>query len=125
MSRSKAKLCALRPGSVFEDSCDEELGTPVRSQEYFTSTQHKDEDLISFNIEYAKYLGDSYSLPSLRPQTPDSINSINVDENHEYQEVQGSARDSNMGSARTGNGNSARGTGRSGNMSGRNSERKE
>ena len=45
-------------------------GTPARSQEYFTSTQHKDEDFISFNIEYAKYLGDSYSLPSLRPQTP-------------------------------------------------------
>lgn len=73
MSRNKAKLYALRPGSVFEDSYDETVGTPVRSQEYFTSTQHKDEDLISFNIEYAKYLGDSYSLPSLRPQTPDSV----------------------------------------------------
>jgi hypothetical protein len=95
MHRSKAKLNALRPGIFLDDSItsskfgckykhytvcirsmlticccvvDNAPGTPVRSREFFTATQQRDEDLI-LNIEYAKYLGDSYSLPSLKPST--------------------------------------------------------
>lgn len=70
MAKSAAVLRNVRPMSTTVRGFGEPA-TPGRSMEFFTQTRHQDEDLISFDIEYAKYLGDSYSLPSLKPKVPD------------------------------------------------------
>lgn len=48
--------------------------SPMRDQEYFTASTEGDEDFM-LNIEFAKYLGDSYSLPPL--STNDSFDQEN------------------------------------------------
>lgn len=80
MAKSAAVLRNVRPMSSTQQGLGEP-GTPGRSMEFFTQTRQTDEDLISFNIEYAKYLGDSYSLPSLRPQTAGEEDDESIESN--------------------------------------------
>ena len=64
-AKNELKLKNIRPNSNNLPSESGMPGTPIRSQEYFTKSLHSDEDFISFDLEYSKYLGDHFSMPDM------------------------------------------------------------